>query len=182
MPPIQPRPPGFDPAPFLARIARGEAACGAIDMRIARDGTWHYQGSPIGRPALVRLFASILHRMPDGGYWLVTPAEQLRIEVEDAPLVALELRATGSGRGQRLELRLNTDEWVTAGPEHPLRLRPCGEPPVPVPYLAVRNGLEARLARSVYYELVELAEPDATGGALGVWSDGALFPIGQGEV
>jgi hypothetical protein len=182
MPPIQPRPAGFDPAPFLARIARGDAACGRIDMRIDRDGNWYHEGAPIRRPALVRLFAGILHRLPDGSHWLVTPAEQLRIEVEDAAFVAVELRSAGEGRGRVLEFRTNLGEWLRAGPEHPLRLRPAGTPPVPVPCLLAKNGLEARLARSVYYELVELAlsEADAEDGALALWSDGVRFPIGQG--
>jgi hypothetical protein len=181
MQPIPPRTPGFDPAPYLARIARGEAACGMIDMRIDRDGTWHYRGSPIGRPALARLFAGILHRLPDGGYWLVTPAEQVRIEVADAPFVAVELRSHAAGRERVLDFRTNLDEWVRAGPTRPLRLRPSGAPPAEVPYLMVRDGLEARLARSVYYELAEIAAAEADDGGLGVWSDGAYFPIGRGD-
>ena len=89
-------------------------------MRIARDGTWCYQGSPIGRLALVKLFASVLRRGPDGRYWLVTPAEQGLIEVEDVPFTAVEVACDGSGPGQRIRLRTNLDEWVAVGEAHPL--------------------------------------------------------------
>jgi hypothetical protein len=179
MSPILPRKPGFDPRPLLARIERGEAACGDLGMRIDRDGGWHHRGSPIGRPALVRLFASILHRLPDGSYWLVTPGEQGTIEVEDAPFVALEMRSEGQGPQRRLAFRTNIDDWVTAGPEHPLTLRPSGVPPAEVPYILVRDRLEARLSRSVFYELIELAEPAPDGLTLGIWSDGVHFPLGR---
>lgn len=178
MSPIRFKPPGFDPAPHLDRIKRGEAACADLGMRIDRDGTWHYRGSPIGRQAMARLFASILHRLPDGSYWLVTPAEQGRIDVEDVPFVALELRASGEGSERRLAFRTNLDEWVTAGPEHPLRLGSADARGTLAPYLMVRNGLEARLARPVFYELIELAEP-AQGDELAVWSDGMRFSLGH---
>src|SRR3954467_11541231 len=94
--------------------------CGPSDMRIARDGTWFHQGSPIGRPAMVRLFSTILRREPDGRHVLVTPVEKLDIEVEDAPFVAVELKNEGEGRGRRLAFRLNTGDLVVAGPGHPL--------------------------------------------------------------
>ncbi|MFO1069392.1 MAG: DUF1285 domain-containing protein [Geminicoccaceae bacterium] len=180
MTPIIQKPPGFDPAPFLARIARGEAACGDLGMRIDRDGRWHYRGSPIGRMPMVRLFASILHRLPDGSYWLVTPAEQGTVEVDDVPFVAVELRSGGEGRAQRLEFRTNLDDWVTAGPDHPLVVRPTADGSE-APYLTVRDGLEARLLRPVFYHLVELAEPEPSGERLGVWSDGVFFPIGSAD-
>ena len=178
---IQVKRPTFDPAPFIARIERGEAVCGQFAMRIDRNGRWYHQGTPIGRPALVRLFAAVLHRVTDGSYWLVTPGEQGSIEVEDVPFVALEMRGHGSGRERRLDFRTNLDEWVTAGPAHPLTLRRAGTPPVEVPYLLVRNGLEARLSRSVFYELVEEAEPAPNGTGLGIWSAGSFFPIGRTE-
>ncbi len=149
-------------------------------MRIDRDGGWHYQGSPIARPALVRLFATVLRRAEDGSHWLVTPVEQGRVEVEDAPFVAVELAAEGSGRDQRLRLRTNLDDWVELDAAHPLRLeaRPDG---AEVPYLLVRDRLEARVARPVFYDLVELAEPapDAEDRRVGVWSAGCFFPLGS---
>ncbi len=178
MSPIRFKPPGFDPAPYLDRIRRGQSACADLGMKIDRDGTWHYRGSPIGRQAMARLFASILHRLPDGSYWLVTPAEQGSIEVEDVPFVAVELRASGEGEGQRLEFRTNLDEWVAAGPEHPLRLGAADAQGTQAPYVMVRNGLEARLARPVFYELIELAEP-GPGDELAVWSDGMRFSLGH---
>jgi uncharacterized protein len=154
--------------------------CGALDMRIVRDGTWFYRGSPIGRLPLVKLFASVLRRAPDGTYWLVTPAERGRIEVEDVPFLAVEMTAAGTGRDQQLIFRTNLDDIVTAGPDHPLRveLAASGEP---APYILVRGGLEARLARPVFYDLVELGGEDEVDGAtrFGVWSDGAFFWLGD---
>jgi hypothetical protein len=135
--------------------------CGDSAMRIARDGIWYHEGSPIGRPAMVRLFSSILRREPDDSYVLVTPAEKLSIEVEDAPFVAVELKSEGDGRERRLGFRLNTGDLVVAGPAHPLRL----------PYLEVRAGLAALIARPVYYELAEIAIADPAG----LWSDGVRF-------
>lgn len=177
--PIELKPPSFDPAPYLARIARGEAACGDLGLRIDRDGRWYYQGSPIGRLAMVKLFASVLHRLPDGSHWLVTPGEQGRVDVEDAPFVVVELRQAGTASAPLIELRTNLDEWVPLDRDHPLTLRPVGAPPVDVPYLGVRDGLEARLTRPVYYELVELAHPDAGGRWLEVESRGTRFVVGR---
>ena len=152
--------------------------CGDSAMRIARDGTWFHEGSPIGRPAMVRLFSSILRREPDGSYALVTPVEKLGIEVEDAPFVAVELKSEGSGRGRTLAFRLNTGDVVIAGPEHRLRLE--ARPDGPNPYLEVRTGLEARLARPVYYELAELALAEGAQPP-GVWSGGAFFALEPGR-
>lgn len=170
----------FDPEAILAAIARGERSCGDFEMRIDRHGTWYYRDSPIGRLELVKLFASVLQRAEDGGYWLVTPAEQGRIEVEDAPFVAVELSTEGSGREQTLRLRTNLDEWVELGPEHPLRLAEAAEG-AQIPYVEVRRRLEARLARSVFYHLAELAEPapESKEDTLGVWSAGCFFPLGR---
>ena len=150
--------------------------CGPSDMRIARDGTWYHQGSPIGRPAMMRLFSSILRREADGSFVLVTPVEKLDIEVEDAPFVAVEMKAEGTGRDARLAFRLNTGELVTANADHPLRFASAEDGPRP--YLHVRGGLEALVARSVYYELAEraIAEVEDEVGP-GVWSDGAFFAI-----
>jgi uncharacterized protein len=154
--------------------------CTELDMRIARDGTWFYCGSPIERAPLVKLFASVLRRESDGSYWLVTPAERGRIEVEDVPFVAVELTVNGKGRHQRLMFRTNVDDIVTAGPGNSLRVETMarGEP---VPYLHVRSGLEARLGRSVFYELVELGGEQIIAGErqFGVWSQGVFFRLGD---
>lgn len=148
--------------------------CGDSEMRIARDGTWFHQGSPIGRPAMVKLFSTILRREPDGGYVLVTPVEKLDIVVEDAPFIAVEVKSEGAGHDRRLAFRLNTDELVVAGPEHPLRIETREEGPHP--YLLVRRGLEALIARPVYYELANLALDDGADPP-GLWSDGQFFPL-----
>jgi hypothetical protein len=154
--------------------------CGDLAIRIARDGTWYYRGSPIGRPPLVKLFASVLRRESDGGYWLVTPAERGRIDVEDVPFLAVELTVEGEGRGQQLIFRTNLDEFVTAGPGNPLRVETAasGEP---APYILVRDQLEARIARSVFYELVELGTEEQVGNKIefGVWSNEAFFSLGE---
>lgn len=148
--------------------------CGDSEMRIARDGTWFHQGSPIGRPAMVKLFSTILRREPDGGYVLVTPAEKLDILVEDAPFVAVEVKSEGAGEQRRLAFRLNTGDLVVAGPENPLRFEEKADGPHP--YLLVRDGLEALVARSVYYELVNAAIEDGADPP-GLWSDGRFFPV-----
>lgn len=150
------------------------AHCGDSEMRIARDGTWYHQGSPIGRAAMVRLFSTILRREPDGGYVLVTPVEKLDIAVEDAPFVAVELKAEGAGRNRRLAFRLNTGDLVVAGPDHPLRIEMRDDGPHP--YLRVRGALDALIVRSVFYELVALALADG-GDPPVLWSDGACFAL-----
>jgi len=144
--------------------------CGDSAMRIARDGTWFHQGEPIGRPAMVRLFASLLRREPDGRHVLVTPVEKLDIAVEDAPFVAIEAKSEGKGRDRHVAFRLNTDEPIIAGPDHALRMIDGR------PYLTVRAGLEAALARPVYYELAELAL-DEGADPPGLWSNGVFFPL-----
>jgi hypothetical protein len=151
-------------------------------LAIARDGSWWHEGAPIRRIELVKLFASVLRREADGSYWLVTPVERGRIAVEDVPFVAVELAAEGSGRTQRLRLRSNLDEWVMVGPGHPLSVRPsaaAGEDEALVPYVEVRRGLEARLERAVYYQLVELGEEldELQGTRFGVWSEGRFFAL-----
>jgi hypothetical protein len=150
------------------------AHCGDSEMRIGRDGTWYHQRSPIGRPAMVRLFSTVLRREPDGGHVLVTPIEKLAIEVEDAPFVATAMKVEGTGEVTRLAFQLNTGDLVTAGAAHPLRF--AGGAESPRPYLHVRGGLEALVARPVYYELAELALA-GDGTEPGVWSDGVFFPI-----
>ena len=156
--------------------------CGDSEMRIARDGIWYHQGSPIGRPAMVRLFSTILRREPDGGFVLVTPVEKLSILVEDAPFVAVELKTEGSGRDRSLAFRLNTGDVTIAGPEHRLRFEKRVSPPedCPHPYLEVRGGLDALVGRSVYYELAEIALAEG-GSPPGVWSGGAFFALEPGQ-
>ncbi|MBB4640287.1 DUF1285 domain-containing protein [Rhizorhapis suberifaciens] len=148
--------------------------CGHSDMRIASDGTWYYQGSPIGRPAMVRLFSTILRREPDGRHVLVTPAEKLDIDVEDAPFLAIELRTEAEGCDRRLAFRLNSGDLIVADAAHRLTFEDRGHGCHP--YLHVRGGLEALVARPVYYELANLAiEEDHA--PLGLWSEGAFFPM-----
>jgi hypothetical protein len=156
-------------------------------MRIARDGTWYYRGSPIGRKELVCLFASVLKREPDGGYLLETPVERGRITVEDAPFVAVEVvwRDCPCGfdghTGQCLSFRTNLDQVVTANAAHPIRVQICPVTREPRPYVTIRPGLEARINRAVFYELVALAETEMVNGRamLGVWSEGVFFPIDE---
>ena len=151
-----------------------------LDMRIARDGTWFYRGSPINRVPLVKLFASVLRRESDGSYWLVTPAERGRVTVEDAPFIAVAVDREGDGRDQHLIFRTNLDEIVTAGAAHPLRVETAADG-TPAPYIVVRPGLEARLARPVFYELVDLGQEEPVAGEVqfGVWSDGMFFRLGE---
>ena len=149
--------------------------CGDIGLSIGRDGTWFYRGSAITRKPLVKLFASVLRREDDGRHYLVTPVEKVLIEVADAPFLAVEMWSEGSGQDQRLFFRTNVDDVVGAGPEHPLRFR-TGKDGSPVPYLLVRGGLEAKLARSIYYEIAALAVPKGDAEAeFGVWSGGKFF-------
>ncbi|MDE2182383.1 MAG: DUF1285 domain-containing protein [Alphaproteobacteria bacterium] len=151
--------------------------CGDIDIRIARDGTWFHQGSPIGRRELVRLFSTILRKDPDG-FHLVTPAEKMRITVEDAPFLAVLLAAEGSGREQQLVFTTNVGDETVAGPANPIRVETDSTTLEPRPYVHVRRGLEALIARPVFYQLVDLAVADGSG-ALGVWSGGAFFSLGR---
>jgi hypothetical protein len=157
--------------------------CGDIDMRIGHDGTWFYHGSPIGRKPLVKLFASVLRRENDGDYWLVTPVERARIRVDDAPFTAVEVNVQGRGRAQSLIFRTNLDDEVLMDAEHPLEVRFRGETAEPRPYLRVRDGLEARILRPVFYELVAMAEPMPGGeaGVIGVWSGGRFFSLGRAD-
>jgi hypothetical protein len=181
-----PLPPRLDRLDGLARAVPGPGGpvdrsrepaeiCGDFDLRIARDGTWFYRGSPIGRAALVKLFAGVLRREADGSYWLVTPVEKGRVTVDDAPFVAVDFDSDGIGPSQRLTFRTNLDETVEAGPARPIRVAQSADG-APAPYVLVRPGLEARIARAAFYRLVERAEP--RGDALGVWSGGTFFPLG----
>ncbi len=172
--------------PAEPRQRRVPVECGDLPFLIRRDGTWLYQGTPINRKELVCLFASVLKRDAEGAFWLETPAERGRIEVEDAPFLAVELDWTGIGHDQVLTFRTNTDQMVAAGPEHPIRVAHDILTCEPTPYLLLRPGagrlpVEARIGRAVYYELVALAEPHDVRGRrmLGVWSGGAFFPLGE---
>ncbi len=172
--------PGNSSATPPRRGRRPAIELGDLDMRIARDGTWFYGGSPINRMPLVKLFASVLRRERDGLYWLVTPAERGRVTVEDAPFIAVAVDRQGEGRAQRLIFRTNLDEIVTAGADHKLRVETAADG-APAPYILVRPGLEARLARPVFYELVEWGqeEPIAGESQFGVWSSGVFFRLGE---
>ncbi len=156
--------------------------CGNLDMRIAADGTWYYLKTPIGRPALVKLFASVLKREGDD-YFLVTPVEKCGIQVEDAPFLAVELQAAQSDAGQVLRFRTNVDEWIAAGAEHQLRFEPQPATGGLKPYLHVRRGLWAKLTRSLFFELVALGEEREIAGAamFGVTSMGMFFPMAPAD-
>lgn len=133
---------------------------------------------------LVKLFASVLEKGTDGSYWLVTPVERGRIDVDDVPFVVVELNADGAGHDQMIRVRSNLDDWVTMGPDHPLHLKmPPNAPPTaaPIPYIEIRPGLEGRLLRPVYYDLVDLGEPHQQDGVTryGVWSNGQFFALDE---
>lgn len=154
--------------------------CGDIDMRIARDGTWYYLGSPIGRKPMVRLFSSIIRRDGDD-YFLVTPVEKVGITVEDAPFVAVSVEVSGEGECQVLRFVTHVEDEVEAGSEHPIRVVIDPVTQEPSPYVHVRANLEALIHRNVFYQLVELAVVREIDGRrwLGVWSGGEFFPIGE---
>jgi hypothetical protein len=161
--------------------AKGSAIfCGDIDMRITRDGRWHYQGTPINRPKMVKLFSTVLKRDETGDFWLETPQEKCRIKVDDAPFVAVDLSVSGSGKNQQIEFRTNLDECVMAGPKHPIRVIHESGSENPSPYVTIRGGLDALISRSVFYDLVELAVENFTDGKthLSVWSGGVAFDLG----
>ena len=151
--------------------------CGDIDMRIAADGHWYYMGTPIGRPALVQLFASILRKDPER-YVLVTPVERVGIKVDDAPFQGVELEANGAGEAQELRLRTNVEDWVTIAPANPLRFAPGASGGLK-PYVMVRAGLEALVKRALFYDLVALGAPRRIEGVdiFGIWSGGGFFAM-----
>ncbi|MGL3819871.1 DUF1285 domain-containing protein [Sphingopyxis sp. R3-92] len=147
-------------------------------MEIRADGSWYHEGGRINRPAMVKLFSTILRREPDGGHVLVTPAEKLNIAVEDTAFRAVEMKSEGTGEGRKLVFRLDTDDLIIAGADHPLSFG--GDPDHPDPRLHVRgaigNGLEARIDRALYYEIVDIALAEE-GDPLAIWSNGARFPL-----
>lgn len=184
---MPPGPMGYDRRP-------GQTVCGDIDMRIDRDGTWHYAGSPIGRKELVALFATVLYRDAAGDHWLITPAEICRIRVDDAPFLAVGMTVEGSGRDQTVSLRTNLDKTVTLDVDHPLIIRTEPATGTPRPYVVLDKGLEARVTRAVYYQLADLAVAERPAGVrtvaqpaiaeqtgkehiFGIWSAGRFFSI-----
>ncbi|MBN8920617.1 MAG: DUF1285 domain-containing protein [Rhizobiales bacterium] len=156
--------------------------CGEIDMRIASDGTWFYQKTPIGRMPLVKLFASVLRR-EDDRYFLVTPVEKCGIVVDDAPFLAVEMQAEDAAAGRMLHFRTNVDDWVACGPEHALRFEPEAETGGLKPYLHVRRGLWAKVSRPLFSDLVELGEERPVDGTLmfGVASGDGFFAMAPAE-
>ncbi|HEX7821210.1 MAG TPA: DUF1285 domain-containing protein [Sphingobium sp.] len=187
----------MDPIPDLASLSLTEIArlaaerklppvekwnpthCGHSGMRIARDGTWFHEGSPIGRKEMVRLFSTVLRREPDGSHVLVTPVEKLDIDVEDAAFIATEMQTSGEGQTREIAFSLNTGDLLLLDADHGLTIRQ--DETGPRPYVAVRGGLEARIGRNVYYELAAIAIAEdgiSDGESVGVWSHGSFFPLG----
>ncbi len=152
--------------------------CGDLDMRIARDGTWHYLGTPIGRFELVRLFSTILRRDGDD-YFLVTPVEKVGITVDDAPFVAVDFEVTNPGPDQVITFQTNVGDFAAAGPEHPIRVERDPDTGEPSPYVLVRDRLEALIDRKSFYRLVDIGthEPHAGKSWFGLRSQGSFFPI-----
>ena len=169
------RPEAAGPRPAAGASGWNPAHCGEIDIVIKRNGQWHHEGTPIGREALVRLFSTVL-RKDDDGIYLVTPVEKMKITVEDAPFVAVRV----DQEGETLKFLTNVGDVVEAGPENQIRVEMDPDVGEPRPYLHVRRGLEALIARPVFYELVEMAQErdTADGPQLGVSSNGVWFPVG----
>jgi uncharacterized protein len=188
----QAAPPGLDALAGAARQAGAKGPppvhlwnppyCGDIDMRIAADGTWFYQRTPIGRAALVKLFASVLKREGDK-HFLVTPVEKCGIAVDDAPFLAVELRVEDSPAGRRLHFRTNVDDWVACGPGHALRFEPETATGGLKPYLHVRRDLWAKVTRALFYDLVELGEERQIADArmFGVASAGEFYVMAPAD-
>ena len=172
---------GPGPAGITPRL--GQIVCGNIDMRIDNQGLWHYQGSPIGRIQLVQLFSTVLRRDDVGDHWLITPVEMCRIQVDDAAFMAVELTQTGFGQDQSLSFRTNIDKTYTLSDQYPLRIEINPTTDEPAPYIVLDHGLEAKISRAVFYQLVDLgiAETVEQDHIYGVWSAGYFFPIGNVE-
>jgi hypothetical protein len=156
--------------------------CGDLDMHIATDGTWHYLKTPIGRPALVKLFASVLKREGDK-YFLVTPVEKVGITVDDAPFLAVEMKIEEGPGCRVLNFRTNVDDWVACGPEHRLRFEPEPDTGGLKPYLHVRRDLWAKVTRALFYDLVELGEDREIAGErmFGLVSGGEFFAMAPAD-
>jgi uncharacterized protein len=179
--------PGLGLASLLKEAAAGRklppverwnpAYCGEIDIRIARDGTWFHQGTPIGRKEIVRLFSTILRKEGDN-YFLVTPVEKMRIRVDDAPFMAVLMDRQAEGPAQRLVFTTNVGDEIVAGENNPIRV---ADQDRPAPYIHVRRGLEARISRNVFYQLVDIAVPADDRSMMGVWSEGKFFVLGSAE-
>lgn len=172
------------PDDALRQIRQPEAQ--RFDIRIASDGNWFHEGGLIGRPALVKLFATVLRREPDGSYWLVTPAERGTITVDDVPFIVVAMQCEGDGKQQQIRFNTNVEDTFLLGPDHPLQMRgQHTERAVDEdglrPYVLVRDNLQARLARPVFYELVALSVA-GDDGRFGVWSDGMFFPLEAGTL
>ena len=172
------------PDDALRQIRQPEAQ--RFDIRIASDGNWFHEGGLIGRPALVKLFATVLRREPDGSYWLVTPAERGTITVDDVPFIVVAMQCEGDGKQQQIRFHTNVEDTFLLGPDHPLQMRgQHTERAVDEdglrPYVLVRDNLQARLARPVFYELVALSVA-GDDGRFGVWSDGMFFPLEAGTL
>lgn len=153
---------------------------GDLDIRIDASGVWHYNHSPIDRQELVCLFASMLAKDAQGRYWLVTPTELGRIDVEDAPLLAVDMHVTGSGQHQIVHLATNTDEIIAVSKQSPLLMKASPATGAMTPYVLNVDGIEAKLTRAIYYSLVEVGvmQEATTDGLFGVWSSGSFFPLG----
>ncbi len=189
----EPRPSGLDAIAGAAKQAGGKGPppvhlwnppfCGDLDMRIAADGTWFYLKTPIGRPALVRLFASVLKREGEK-YYLVTPVEKCGITVDDAPFLAVELKVEDAAAGRTLNFRTNVDDWVACGPDHALRFEPEPHSGGLKPYLHVRRDLWAKVTRALFYDLVELGEEREIDGVrmFGLTSGGEFFAMAPAHV
>lgn len=176
-------PVGIEPRP-------GQVVCGDIDMRIDSNGVWHHNGSPIGRKELVKLFSTVLRRDAAGDHWLITPAEMARIQVDDAPFIAVEMMVDGGGEDQSVSFRTNMETWVSVDRDHPLRVEVNPETGEPSPYVVLDSGdiaggggLEAKLNRAVYYDLVSIGVEEWLGQAhiFGIWSGGEFFTVGRME-
>jgi hypothetical protein len=167
-----PGPVGITPRP-------GQVVCGDIDMCIDKRGLWHYLGSPIGRPELIKLFSTVMRRDNVGDHWLITPSEMCRIQVEDAAFMAVELTPERSGENQNLIFRTNIDKTYVLSTSYPLRIEINPDTGEPAPYIRLDHGLEAKLSRAVFYQLVNLgiAETVKQDSLFGVWSAGHFFPI-----
>jgi uncharacterized protein len=157
--------------------------CGDIDMRVATDGTWFYQKTPIGRLPLVKLFASVLKR-EGGKYFLVTPVEKVGIVVDDVPFLAVEMKSSSGDHGRVLQFRTNVDDWVAAGPAHALRFEPQPANGGLKPYLHVRRELWAKVTRALFYDLVALGEEREVGGKMmfGAMSGGEFFAMAEASI